>query len=101
MDEVQLTLNEKGEGAFYFMEEGERIGEMIMDIKGSNITVYHTEVKEEAEGKGVAKKLLAEMVNYARENSLKVVPLCPYVHLQFSRHPKEYGDVWLHDIKDK
>jgi predicted GNAT family acetyltransferase len=95
MENIQIKLNQKGEGAFYFMEEGNRIGEMVMDIKDSIITVYHTEVKAEAEGKGVAKKLLLRMVNYARENSLKVKPLCPYVHLQFRRHPKEYADVWL------
>ena len=101
MENVQLKLNEKGEGAFYFIEGGETIGEMVMDIKGSKLTVYHTEVKTEAEGKGIAKKLLSGMVKFARENSLKVVPLCPYVHLQFSRHPEEYGDVWLRNTKDK
>ena len=34
------------------------------------------------------------MVDYARKHDLKVIPLCPYVHAQFKRHPDEYADVW-------
>lgn len=94
MDEVKLKLNEKGYGAFYIMDEGTQVGEMVLSISGTNLTVYHTEVAAEAEGKGFAKKMLNEMVDYARKNSLKIIPLCPYVHAQFKRHPEEFADVW-------
>jgi predicted GNAT family acetyltransferase len=94
MEEVKLSLNEKNHGAFYQMDHAEQLGEMVVGIAGSNLTVYHTEVSTNAEGKGVAKKLLAAMVEYARKNKLKVIPLCPYVHAQFTRHPDEYADVW-------
>jgi predicted GNAT family acetyltransferase len=94
MDEVKLNLNDKGHGAFYIMDGADQLGEMVVSITSSNLTVYHTEVSAKAEGKGYAKKLLNEMVDYARKNNLKVIPLCPYVHAQFKRHPKEYADVW-------
>lgn len=94
MSEVQLKVDEKGHGRFYIMDENEQIAEMEISIDDNNITVYHTEVVPKAEGKGLAKKLLATMVDHARKNALKVIPLCPYVHLQFRRHPDEYGDVW-------
>jgi predicted GNAT family acetyltransferase len=94
MDEVKLNLNDKGHGAFYIMDGADQLGEMVVSITGSNLTVYHTEVSTKAEGKGYAKKLLNEMVDYARKNNLKVIPLCPYVHAQFKRHPQEYADVW-------
>lgn len=94
MEEVKLNLNEKKQGAFYIMEGAEQMGEMAVSVSGSNLTVYHTEVAAKAEGKGYAKKLLNEMVAYARKNNLKVIPLCPYVHAQFKRRPQEYADVW-------
>ncbi len=94
MGEVKLNLDDKKHGAFYIMDGTEQSGEMVVSISDNDLTVYHTEVVEKAEGKGFAKKLLAAMVDYARANRLKVIPLCPFVHAQFSRHPQEYADVW-------
>jgi hypothetical protein len=97
MEGVQLKIDEKGYGHFYIAEGDEQLGEMEVSISGSNLTVYHTEVSEKAEGKGYAKMLLKEMVRHARMNDLKVIPLCPFVHAQFKRHPEEYADVWNKD----
>jgi uncharacterized protein len=94
MDKIEFELNEKGRGAFYIMNGEDRIGEMLLSVSGKEMTVYHTEVVPEAEGKGLARKMLNEMVAYARKNNLKVIALCPYVYAQFSRHPGEYADVW-------
>ena len=94
MEDIQLKLNDKGFGHFYIMEGKERLGEMEVSISGSNITVFHTEVSEKAEGKGYAKLLLKHIVDHARKNNLKVIPLCPFVHAQFKRHPDECADVW-------
>ncbi|RCR70296.1 GNAT family N-acetyltransferase [Larkinella punicea] len=94
MAEIKPDLDQKNPGAFYLYEEGVKIGEMVVNITDGNLTVYHTEVVPEAEGKGYAKQMLDAMVAYAREHNLKVIPLCPYVHAQFKRHPKDYADVW-------
>ena len=99
MGEIKLDLNEKGHGAFFIMDGDEQLGEMVIGISAGKLTAYHTEVSTKAEGKGFAKTLLVAMVNYARKNGLKVVPLCPYVHAQFKRHPKEYADLW-NDYKE-
>ena len=94
-DEVKLNLNEKGFGAFTISENDALSAEMVLSIENQIITVYHTEVFPQAEGKGFAKKLLSTLVEYAREHSMKIIPLCPFVHAQFNRHPAEYEDVWL------
>jgi hypothetical protein len=94
MDDVTLQLNERKKGAFFIKEGNEQLGEMVVRISGASLTVYHTEVSPKAEGKGLAKKMLQAMVDYARNNGLKVIPLCPYVHAQFKRHPQEYSDLW-------
>lgn len=94
MSEIQLKLDGRGRGAFYIEENNEMSGEMVIGISGTALTVYHTEVKPEMEGQGLAKQMLDKMVEYARDKKLQVVPLCEYVHVQFKRHPDEYADVW-------
>jgi predicted GNAT family acetyltransferase len=93
METVALDLNEKDHGAFTLLQDGEKMGEMVISIKDDHLTVYHTEVDPKAEGKGFAKILLAAMVKHARDHQLKVVPLCQFVLAQFKRHPEEYADL--------
>ena len=95
MGDVKLILNDKGHGGFYISDGSEQLGEMEISIVGNRLTAFHTEVSPKAEGKGFAKMLLNAMVDHARKNDLKVIPLCPYVHLQFKRHPEEFADVWF------
>lgn len=89
-----MKLDDRNRGAFYLEEEGKQIGEMVIGISETALTVYHTEVDEDKSGQGLAKSMLDKMVAYAREKDLQVVPLCEYVHVQFKRHPDEYEDVW-------
>ena len=94
MTEVKLKLDNRGRGGFYLEEDGKQIGEMVIGLSETTLTVYHTEVDPEMEGKGFAKKMFEEMVSYAREKDLQVMPLCEYVHTQFRRHPENFEDVW-------
>ena len=94
MNNPELILNDQGRGSFLLKENDEKLAEMVVAIDEEFLFVYHTEVDPKAEGQGLAKILLNAMVAYAREHQLKVVPLCPYVHAQFKRHPQDYEDVW-------
>lgn len=94
METIKLELDEKQHGAFNLYEDGKKLGEMTVSVKEDLLTVYHTGVEPEGEGKGFAKKLLEEMTSYARTNKMMVLPLCPYVHAQFKKHPDEYQDIW-------
>ena len=101
MEEIQLKLNEHSRGTFFIEDGGKRIAEMDIGIDAPNITVFHTGVEPEFEGRGIAKKLLTNLVQYAREHNLKVIALCKYVFVQFSRHPDEYQDVWNKNWKEE
>ncbi|QOG01085.1 GNAT family N-acetyltransferase [Flavobacterium sp. MDT1-60] len=94
METIKLELDEKEHGAFNLYVDNRKLGEMIISIKPDLLTVYHTAVEPDAEGRGYAKKLLEEMISYVRANNLMVLPLCPYVHAQFKKHSDEYKDVW-------
>jgi predicted GNAT family acetyltransferase len=61
-------------------------------IDGDEITFTHTEVPKEAEGKGIAGKVVAAAVAYARDQKLRVIPQCPYVAGWMKRH-REYDDI--------
>lgn len=93
-EKVQLKLDANGRGFFYIGEEKALLGRMDIGISGNHLTVYHTEVYPEGEGRGLGKLLLGAMVDHARQKGLKVIPLCPFVHAQFKRHPQAYADVW-------
>lgn len=94
---IQVKLNDAGRGAFFIEENTERLAEMEVGIQKNNLAVFHTEVSERLQGQGIAGRLLAEMVKYAREHNLKIIALCPYVKAQFERHPEQYADVWNRD----
>lgn len=89
---IELKLNGQQRGSFLYTED-RVVGEMQVGIIGTTLTVYHTEVQPQAEP-GVAGKLLDAMVEYARTNQLKVVPLCPYVLAKFKQHKEQYTDIW-------
>jgi len=94
MAQVKLNIQQGEPSSFDIYDEDGKVGEMIFDIEGKNLTVYHTEVDPEKEGLGYAKQLLDAMVSYVRENNLMVIPMCPYVYIQFKRHEDLYKDIW-------
>ncbi|QXU43054.1 GNAT family N-acetyltransferase [Pedobacter sp. D749] len=94
MAQVKLNIQEGEPSSFDIYDEDGKAGEMIFDIKDNDLTVYHTEVDTAKEGKGYAKMLLDAMVAYVRDNKLMVIPMCPYVHIQFKRHEDLYRDIW-------
>lgn len=94
MEKTQVKINENGRGEIQLLSNDEKVGKMDVAIKHGKLTVYHTEVNPEHEGKGFASELVEKLVSHAKENDLKIVPLCPYVHAKFKRNPDKYGDVW-------
>ncbi|MBD3906103.1 N-acetyltransferase [Chryseobacterium sp. Ch-15] len=94
METTKVVLgNVRGE--IQLFSDDKKAGKMDISVIKGKLTVYHTEVDDEYAGNGFAKLLLNQLVSYARENDLKIVPLCPYVHAQFKRNPEEYSDVWF------
>lgn len=57
-------------------------------LTGTNLFLIHTEVPSELEGRGVAAALVTKAFEYAKENNLVIVPLCPYVQAWLKRHPE-------------
>lgn len=90
--EIKHNETERG-GEFVIEENGNRAAEMTYTKAGENkISIDHTFVEHDFRGEGIAKDLVAEGVKYARENNLKIIPLCPYAKTTIEKTP-EFQDV--------
>lgn len=73
-------------GAFVAYEENKKIGEMTYSIAGTDkIIIDHTEVDPEQKGKNIGKILLQKVVENARDNNIKIIPLCPFAKAMFDK----------------
>jgi hypothetical protein len=90
--EIIQTNNEKS-GNFKIYDGESMAGELVYKWSGKNrFIIEHTEVAEKMEGKGIGKRLVLEAVTYARNNALKILPLCTYAKSVFDKTPE------IHDV---
>lgn len=95
MNEQIQQKESEGQGMFYIEKDDEIAAQLIYSIQDNGImNLDHTETIREMKGKGLAGKLMKHVVEYAREENVKLDPLCEYASVQFERHP-EYQDVQL------
>jgi predicted GNAT family acetyltransferase len=80
-------------GAFVFIVDGKQLAEMTYSVSADSIVIInHTAVDEALRGTGAGKKLLASLVEWARAERKKVVPICPFAKSVFEKTP-EFQDV--------
>jgi uncharacterized protein len=92
---TMIIHQNKGEnkGQFVFMDGEEIAGFMTYTMAGTEkLIIDHTEVNPQFKGLGIGKKLVVAGVEYARENGMKILPLCPFARGVFARN-KELRDV--------
>ena len=83
-----------GANSFFILdEEGNTIAEMSYSHSTDEIIMINkTDVAEELAGKGVGLLLLDKLVDWARQEKIQVMPLCPYAKKQMENKEK-YSDV--------
>ena len=59
---------------------------------GKNFVITHVGVSPELRGQGIAGKIVEVGLEYAKEKSLRVVPMCSYAAAYIRRHP-EYAEL--------
>ena len=55
---------------------------------GKNFVITHVGVDPEHRGQGVAGKIVEAALQYAKENSLRVIPMCSYAAAYIRRNPQ-------------
>jgi len=79
-------IKEKNKGYFSASENDKTAGRIYYTIAGeSRMILDHTEVNDDYRGQGIGKKILIHIVDYARENKIKIIPLCPFAKSVFDK----------------
>ena len=78
----------KGTKSFYVGDVEEKpLAEMTFVPSDDNtIIIDHTYVSNELRGQGVAKLLLEELLEWAKKENIKVVPVCSYAKAQMEKN---------------
>ena len=77
-----------GNGVIRAFEAGQEIGEITYQYRGEGrILVDYTGVSTSHRNRGLGKKLVDEAIAFAREQGLKIVPLCSFARIVMERDP--------------
>lgn len=80
-------VDDESRGKFIIYEDNKIAGEMTYSWAGDDkFIIDHTGVKEAFGGKGYGKQLVMRAVEFAREQKVKILPLCPFAKKVFDRN---------------
>lgn len=73
-------------GEFGYFEGEVKMGRLrYRYIKDDVIDVFSTKVDEAFQGKGIAAQLYQTVIEFAKENQLKIKPSCSYIDVKMQR----------------
>jgi hypothetical protein len=79
-------IKEVTKGRFAAMDDGKEAGAIFYTSAGElKLILDHTEVDDDYRGQSIGKKILMYIVEFARENNIKIIPLCPYAKSVFDK----------------
>ncbi|NMO97012.1 GNAT family N-acetyltransferase [Paenibacillus lemnae] len=85
MNEIQSSS-----GRYYVEEQGNVQAEVNFSSQGDGvISIDHTFVSPELRGQGVAEQLIRKVIEYARQEQLKIIPACAYASHHFEKFPDD------------
>lgn len=86
---------ECGDSRFYKNDENENlICEILYSIEDSGmISIDRTFVNDDYRGQGIAAQLVDRVVEMARAENKKIIPICPFAKGMLERNSSLYADV--------
>ena len=83
----------KEEDKIYIEDEnGKEVARIIFEEEDGVLTITHTIVDECMAGQGIAGKLLEKVIEKARRENKKIVPVCSYA-VKKMEGKEEYSDI--------
>ena len=78
---------------FHIDSKGKTVAKITYFFEKDDVIVIdHTIVNPELRGQSIAKKLLDTVVEFAKENNLKIIPVCSYAVAKLENNA-EYSDI--------
>ncbi len=92
--ELTRTHTEEGAKGLFELFDGDKcVARMTYSrIDPNNVIIDHTAVDPAVKGTGTGTKIVAYLVDWARENEQKIMPLCPFTKATLEKHP-EWHDI--------
>jgi predicted GNAT family acetyltransferase len=93
-DHVVTREHEAARGRFVIRRDGEE-AELTYSVTTPTLFIAdHTGVPDSFRGTGAGLALVQAMVDAARKDGFRIVPLCPYVKAQAHKHP-DWADAFV------
>ena len=86
LDQLEVTHNE-AQNTFELSIDG-HLSKLDYMRDGNNFIIAHVGVYPEFRGQGVAGKIMEASLEYARQNSLRVIPMCSYAAHYIRKNPQ-------------
>jgi len=80
-------------GRYVLTQEGHTAELTYSILSPENIIADHTDVPEALRGTGAGLAMVTRLVEDARKEGFRIIPLCPFVNAQRRNHP-EWADVF-------
>jgi len=90
LEKIEVTQNE-AEQRFETWIDG-YLSKLDYIQDGKNFVITHVGVSPELRGQGIAGRIVQVGLEYAKEKSLRVVPMCSYAAAFIRKHP-EYAEL--------
>ncbi len=72
-------------------DSGHGVAVLTYTRTGDTLDLVHTEVPDAAQGAGFGQALVTAALDYARSETLRVIPTCPFVRHFIDDHPEYAG----------
>ena len=84
---IEIKQIEWGTKGFFGAFDGDKeAGRISYTYAGdTRMILDHTEVNDAYRGQNIGKRILMHIVEFARQNKIKIIPLCPFAKSVFNK----------------